>query len=240
MHKKYLNPPIIEAVCEFRLPDDTHWDSTIPGIIYNEVKNDFPRRETKTIQDIQLSANQSIIKNTELTIFYKEDRSSLLQIRNNLLAINKLKPYLGWNEFKKDIFKTYDILVKELKFQTLKRIGLRYINQIEIPKNSELSHFFNISINLADSLNKNAEFSDSTLILNVNDTDKCKVRIESSVQQPKDKNIITLDIDYFLHKENIITTNDAKIWVESAHEQVYKIFDESITDNCRILFGDKL
>jgi hypothetical protein len=33
MGKSYAKPPIVEAVCEFRLSPDTEWDLTVPGLV---------------------------------------------------------------------------------------------------------------------------------------------------------------------------------------------------------------
>jgi len=45
MVKKYAKPPIVEAVCEFRLTHDTRWDLTVPGLLYEKLKASFPQKE---------------------------------------------------------------------------------------------------------------------------------------------------------------------------------------------------
>ncbi|MGC8838175.1 MAG: hypothetical protein ACP5UM_07135 [Anaerolineae bacterium] len=37
MGRKYKDPPLMEAVCEFRLAADSPWDLTIPGLIYEKL-----------------------------------------------------------------------------------------------------------------------------------------------------------------------------------------------------------
>jgi uncharacterized protein (TIGR04255 family) len=44
MPKKYEKPPIIEAVCEFRFSGKSKWDLTIPGLIYDSVKDEYPQK----------------------------------------------------------------------------------------------------------------------------------------------------------------------------------------------------
>jgi uncharacterized protein (TIGR04255 family) len=41
MGRKYRSPPLVEALCEFRLTPDTPWDMTIPGLFYETVKHAF-------------------------------------------------------------------------------------------------------------------------------------------------------------------------------------------------------
>jgi hypothetical protein len=52
--RRYAAPPLIEAVCELRLTPDTQWDLTIPGMIYEKVKDDFPNREQRLAQEVEI------------------------------------------------------------------------------------------------------------------------------------------------------------------------------------------
>lgn len=52
MSKKYSNPPLIEAVCAFRLTPNTPWDITIPGLLYEPLKDAFPNREQRVVQEV--------------------------------------------------------------------------------------------------------------------------------------------------------------------------------------------
>jgi uncharacterized protein (TIGR04255 family) len=36
MTKRYNNPPIIEALCEFQFDTDVSWDLTLIGLIYDK------------------------------------------------------------------------------------------------------------------------------------------------------------------------------------------------------------
>lgn len=45
MGRKYRNPPLIEALCEFQFVPTQPWDLTIPGFFYEKVKNDFPAKQ---------------------------------------------------------------------------------------------------------------------------------------------------------------------------------------------------
>jgi uncharacterized protein (TIGR04255 family) len=59
MSNEYKNPPAIEAVCEFRLSPETEWDITIPGLIYERVKEKFPIKEQRTFQNVEISSEGS-------------------------------------------------------------------------------------------------------------------------------------------------------------------------------------
>ena len=44
MSRRYKNSPIIEAICEFQFEENSEWDLTIPGLVYDRVQNEFPIR----------------------------------------------------------------------------------------------------------------------------------------------------------------------------------------------------
>ena len=56
MGRKYNNPPLIEALCEFQFIPTEPYDSTIPGLFYTQIKGDFPEKQEQsgigfTVQD---------------------------------------------------------------------------------------------------------------------------------------------------------------------------------------------
>ncbi|MGH7598840.1 MAG: TIGR04255 family protein, partial [bacterium] len=45
MGKHYKNPPLLEAVCEFKFQPHSSWNPAVPDLIYEKVKTQFPQRE---------------------------------------------------------------------------------------------------------------------------------------------------------------------------------------------------
>src|SRR2546425_12443479 len=62
MGRQYLNPPLVEAVCEFRFLPDTQWDLTIPGLMYEKIQDRFPHKEQRLVSDIEISQEGKEIK----------------------------------------------------------------------------------------------------------------------------------------------------------------------------------
>ena len=44
MRRQYQNPPLREAACEFIFQPGTPWDLANPGLIFSELRDQFPRR----------------------------------------------------------------------------------------------------------------------------------------------------------------------------------------------------
>jgi uncharacterized protein (TIGR04255 family) len=76
-------------------------------------------------------------------LFFTEDRKMLVQVGPRLLTVNALKPYPHWEGFKPRIEMAWKSLQATIEVQGLERIGLRYINHIELPAQGvELGRIF--------------------------------------------------------------------------------------------------
>ncbi|MEM6433462.1 MAG: TIGR04255 family protein [Cyanobacteria bacterium P01_D01_bin.115] len=127
--------PLVEALCEFRFEVTGGWDLTLPGLFYAEVKDAFPLQEPVDEVSFQVElgpvqGRQQLVKTQRLQL-WNENRSATLQIGKNLLSINQLNPYPGWEDFKaliQNAFSKYSNINSGFQF---KGIALRYINHIK-------------------------------------------------------------------------------------------------------------
>lgn len=239
MSKKYSNPPIVEAVCEFRFSKDTPWDMVVPGLLYEKIRSEFPIREPKMIQDININLNNNkiepVLNPHERIIFKNIDKNILVQVDNNLLAINHLKPYPTWTKFQPLIISTFKKLSGVVVFKQIQRIGLRYINRIEIPEPQiELEKYFKFKPDLGDKLPQDV----GNFMLHCELPHKainadCDIKFTNAIPAVNNKSAFILDIDFYLTKPLTAAIDDITKWIESAHTNVENIFEGCITDNLR-------
>lgn len=243
---KYNNPPIIEAACEFVFASDTEWDSAIPGLIYAEAKDLFPNREQRS-RNVIIGSRQKAssledteIKRKEYTVFLNKDKTMFIKVSDRGLSMNQLSPYSTWNEFKENIKYIFDIANKIIKFGSLQRIGLRYVNLINIPeKKIEIESYFELCPSIGERLPQDTvSFITGCVFPFSDERDACKVQLVT--RAPKDENTMsyTLDIDYLLIKPRSILADQTLDWIENAHSEVEKIFEGCITDTLRKVFGE--
>lgn len=243
MGRKYRNPPIVEAICEFRLTQDTPWDLTIPGLFYEKVKKDFPHREQRVVQEVELIQEpqgiQHRIRTSERALLFTQNRKMLIQIGPRLLVVNALSPYPTWRGFKPQIEMAWNELQRSVEIKGLERIGLRYINRIKLPgKEVKLDDYFEFHLTLGPRLPQHvisfvavAEFPYNE------DRDLCRVRL-GPARDSVEESICILDIDYFLARPGAVEVSDALQWVEEAHSRVEEVFEGCITDRLRELFEE--
>jgi len=245
MSRKYANPPIVEVVCELRASPDSKWDLTIPGLIYEELKDNFPNKEQRVVQEIELQKQefnniQQLLRSDERAMFFSPDRKTFVQVGNRLLAINRLKPYILWNELKPKIENAFYAFRKSTEINGLQRIGLRYINRIEITdKQIRLEEYLNFRPFLGGKLPQNlVSFVVGCLIPFSDGRDICKLQISDVIPDKDSNSSFLLDIDYYLNKPLAVPLSEVLEWMELAHQNIEEMFEACITDQLREFFGE--
>lgn len=71
----------------------------------------------------------------ERFIFRHEHEPILVQLSEQILTVNVLAPYPGWNRMKPVVLKVWQRASRAIQAQSINRVGLRYINRL--PRQSE-------------------------------------------------------------------------------------------------------
>lgn len=238
----YINPPVVEAVCEFRLAPETPWDPTIPGLLYERVKDEFPNREQRLIQQLQVEQTpqglQQKLTTTERAVLLSGDRKVFIQVGQHLLAINALKPYPTWSGFKPRVERVFRALIEVVAIQKIQRIGLRYINRIEVPARPvDLDEYLEFRLHLGSKLPQNMASLTLGCVLELSDgRDSCRIQLTDAVAEESTFYAFLLDLDYFTNQPELIRPQEALIWVDDAHQRLEEIFEGCLTDKTRTLF----
>ncbi|CAG1064783.1 hypothetical protein BAC1_00349 [uncultured bacterium] len=246
MHKKYENPPIIEAVCEFRLTPDTQWDLTTPGLIYEKISKEFVNKEEISLQEVTLVKTaeglQHSVRPDQRIRFLTDDKKTFIQLGTRLLAVNRLKPYSTWEDFKPKIENAFSALNETVDISSFQRIGLRYINRIDIPSQTvDLDQYFDFKPFLGKGLPQLLKsFIVGCEIPFRDGQDSCKVQLTNTIPETPASSSYVLDLNYFLATAEAISKQDALEWVENAHNILEDIFEGCITDSLRAIFKESV
>jgi uncharacterized protein (TIGR04255 family) len=137
--KKYKNPPIEEALCEFAFASETpQIDFTLPGKLVNHEKTkeySGPSR-TQNVQTIMAPVNAAPFAVHDAVARIQmptPDGKKLLAVGANTLSVSILKPYDGWEAFKPRLEAALTAYSEVTGQTNVQRIGLRYINRIIVP-----------------------------------------------------------------------------------------------------------
>ncbi|MBI4337160.1 MAG: TIGR04255 family protein [Chloroflexi bacterium] len=243
--RTYNRPPLQEVIVEILVGPSTAWDLTVPGILYEGLKKDFPVRERRQIQevDIQQATGSSAlnVKQSERAVFLANDRRRLVQVGDRLIAVNQLPPYPGWQEVRNSVQAAYTALKAVVTVNELRQLSLRYIDRIVIP---------GTKVKVEDYLKFRPHFEgvekDSPLdtwaafIVGIQvpyDDSKNLLRIQIGSGLPeKDKQVFSMETDYRLVQAGAVHTEQILEWLDVAHRRCDAAFESAITDNLRQLF----
>ncbi len=242
MPDKYPNCPIVEAVCEFQLTPDTDWDPTVAGLVYERVKSEFPNKDRRPIHRVQSAQDPGKVRPdmlfAELAVFLTTDKKMLMHIGPHLFSLNALKPYPGWETFSARLESAFRTLTRVVNVKELQRIGLRYINRIELPgPSAQLDQFFEFMPLLRGSLPQDMVAFNVRSVFPFNGSrDLCKLELTNAAPEKSDNAAFILDLDYYLNRARAVSAEAAMEWVNEAHERVSELFEGAITDRLRKIF----
>ena len=138
--RQYRNPPIEEAVCAIYFLPPKEQDFFAPARFYEKVRKTYAGKPTARIgppsqlqvqqgpQGFQLAVGQEPGK----IFFPDEEGTRLVALGMNSLSIHVLRPYPGWDDFRKRIASALQAFEKVSAPKGIRKIELRYINKIEL------------------------------------------------------------------------------------------------------------
>ncbi len=232
--RKYANPPVLEAVCQFQFKETDPWDWTVPGLIYDRIKGTFPVKRQENA--IQISVTQGkpaeAVSSGAITKmqFLREDSSALVQVQPHVLTVNQLKPYPEWPAFKALILEQLHVYTDVAKEQQLTRIGLRYINRIEIPAAKfELEQYFvalpSVPAGIPDTF---GSFLMQVEIPHDDPSMTLRLAVGSLPPSAADQSAVMLDLDMVTDQAPNI--DGVAAWLDTAHDRLETVFDKSLTE----------
>lgn len=249
MDKKYLNPPLQEALCEFRFVPDGTWDETKIGLIYHDLqKGDlitFPKKQQIPTLNFNIDINETNVNHsigtTSLSRFLAEDEKTLVQIAPYLLSVHRLRPYSGWIQLKPTILNSLEIYLKNNDQAVCQTVTLRYINQIHIESDlSELQRYFRFHSNVdIPSIQSFNSFINGIQISKHDDRDLLGIMLMTPQMINTNGTTVIFDLNYQLLKPDRMTSEEISDWIESAHEEIENVFEDGITDELRQSFQNE-
>ena len=253
MSREYPNPPIREAVCEFRYQEDGHWDWASPGLVYAAMSDEFPRRlvdekpETPAAPvvespDLLSPALQQLemrfVRQGPLRFWRESDESGYIAVAPYSLGVHHFRPYPSWVHLSEIIWKSAQAYQDVLSPTKIQRIGLRYINDIHLDESAiDLAEFFNfypfVGSNIPQDLSRfhclvQMDFEDAR--------DSLTLQIANAPQLEGRNARIILDLDYFLAQPNALELTETKEWLETAHANLESVFEGCLKDSARASF----
>lgn len=144
MALRYQKPPLVEALCEVRFAssEERRWDWKIPDLLHERIRDRFPAKSARYVIDlptagpVQLSPEGHAPECLQLV---SADESTIVQVGPDLLAVNSLRPHLGWPDLRDTLLDVLSDYREIASPPAIAVASVRYINRVEIPMQSGLS-----------------------------------------------------------------------------------------------------
>ena len=248
---RYKNPPIEEALCEFRFQPSQDWDFTIPGKLHAEIGNEYRGKPQQQIAvQVGLEAQEGEPSNLRYDagvgkiLLITEDGKRMVGVGPDVLSVHMLRPYhdplhpdhSGWDEFQPRISAALDAYWEVAEPIGVSRIGIRYINKIVIPHNTaRMEDYLRCSMPVVSGLPDHLNNFMSRVEYVYEDSVRL-VLSQGLVNAPADHLGFLLDLDVVWESTEPVTWDEALDKSGDLHERERDAFEAVITDKSREIF----
>ncbi|MFK5978694.1 MAG: TIGR04255 family protein [Rhizobiaceae bacterium] len=242
--REYKRAPITEAVIDFRMNSD--FSPRVVETIVRRLGKLYPDSKEMQNIDVKLDATStggvlSVNQSPQGFRLSNREQNEVVIVQPGGVTASRLAPYMGWEELREAAQTVYSNMRKSSQ-QPVARIGVRYINRIDVPINSStsglLSHYLNFYPNVptiygGPMLKYVAQVIQPSIIphwiYSITST-------TTAAPLPKHFSLL-LDIDVFRTED--IPRKDVDLWsvLEEAQRIKNDIFERCITDNTRELIS---
>lgn len=236
----YEAPPIIEAVVQFRYSDP------LPKSAFNKLlkrlKRDYSNELPQVAKGVSLDLDhdKASFSSEPQSRLSSVDEADVLVIGQSMLSWSRLAPYEGWFPFWERIRREALIAHEVAGFRKLDRVGVRYINRIDIPVEGEITwyeHYLTINLTLPqlyEAVNNygwrfEREFADLGL----------RAIVQSATIAPEIPRhaAFLLDIDVVAMQDLPNKPDEVEALLDKMRKLKNDIFELSITDKARASFS---
>jgi uncharacterized protein (TIGR04255 family) len=227
--KQYRNPPLVEVFSEFFFqpgPEKELHSLLVARFWKGKLKTDFPQ------------ALEPVGPPTPRHRFASEDGKTLLQIGDNLLVVNQLPPYYGWEKYEPKVIESFGLYTRLWKPASVLRAAVHYVDKVDIPKiEVGVEDYFNLYPVLPDYPRTAA--TNLAVSYEVSGAAPGDVLITTMKQHPSaNPNGMTFlfQWDYVASGGLSLETEALTAWLDGAHSVLSEVFHSTFTDQCRKLW----
>ncbi len=172
--------------------------------------------------------------------FISIDNAQLIQATKDSLTLNRLSPYLGYEDFKKSFAKVLKIYAEILLPKRFVHLSMRYVNQIIIPheKFSIEDYFGLVPMPLEGVTNAIGSMFVQVQIAPQIENHFLQVTLRSAPSTPESNSVFFLDVfDVFPINSEYNESGILKA-MDDAHANIEHVFEKLVRERLREVFQE--
>lgn len=236
----YKRPPVVEAIIDVRV--DVKLEKPALEGLERLFLEKYPFSQPSASIGVELSENAATVNQSFAGYTMRSaDGAAAIVLNTTSLATTKQAPYPGWESLVSDAKSNWDVWRKEIGKKKIIRVGVRFINRIDIPvnegKNLDLEEYLNVGARIPDlglSITNFALHAEAnsklpySLLINVGSTPSPLVKTASFL----------VDLDLFAVNDLPQSDDDLWHWIEQFRGYKNSLFESFVTDKARGLFNE--
>ncbi len=241
--QQYKNPPIDEAVCEFRFAPGSDWNPMIQARFLSRIESSYDgkSREEPFLLKLDVEgAEAPAVQQLTRVILPDEGGTRQVTLYPNALSVYALRPYKGWSEFRPRISDALNVYQEVAEPAGVRRVGIRYINRMVVPDTpSSISSYFRGGPTHVDGLPQNATSILSRVQFLYEDGITCRL-IHSGLDAEQEDHVgflLDLDLAWTESENEPRAIEDAMALVDDLRDKERSAFESVITDKARKVFN---
>lgn len=240
MSDAYAKAPITEAVIEMRTSD------AVTEAALRKAQTAIRKRYKKSEKLVQFTLDLAVAASARQEFagfkLTSDGGEFVAQAKVNGLSFSVLAPYPGWTAFLAEFEEVWRLWSKAVGRKPIARIGVRFLNRIDIPQGEDellqSDDYLNVGVKLPDITRDGALGWQAAAVSQIPNT-PFKLRVGCGQTEPALINhaAYLLDLDLFCDVDVPQTDND--IWSLLSDAKVVKnrVFEECITSRTRTLIS---
>lgn len=238
----YKSAPITEAVIELKFSEPIDW-SAIEKVSAKLV-GEYPQNQNIQTFNVHVSleGNESPSAAVLPQLGHRRasiDMTELLVLTSAAFVSSQLAPYPGWNAFYERFVRDWKVWKRVVGFKEISRIGVRYINRIDIPISGpivEFENYLNVYAKIPDVLGPVGGYAAQAVLPQADIG--CTLRLNSAVVPSPILDHMSILFDQDIAKEVDPPQSDGDIsdLLNRIRVKKNEVFEACITDRARELF----
>ena len=242
--ERFPKAPIAEALLDIQVTFSSPVELARLEAFHGAIGNDYPLKQQRVkwhgeIQLAQEAVQQAVKRTAEGFMFKSRSGQRLVQVRQDGFTFNWLKPYDTWEAFRDEARKHWEHYRGTFRPEAITRLGLRYINRIELPLPfDDFRDFVKTAPDIADGMPQGI----STLFmrLEIPDSKRGLMAIVTETIEPpvEEGKRLPLIFDIDVVRSATFEPASPAIWetFEQMREYKNEIFFASVTERAKEMF----